>query len=201
MTVSSSNLIAANMDKVRKKAFNAARSQAISMMENVGVNDDTIAILARDAVANGAATILLKIKGGMVVKDNSEAQALLVSYARTACKSLCRDFVRRPKYDTQKIYDVADEALGNSFELRHVCGQRYTNPLDALLAKEKREEANAATNKLKEKDLLILDTWLDKQSECVSTANIATAAVLGLTTKQVANSVARSKAKLAKSLR
>lgn len=198
MTAHSFTLLASNIDKVRKKAFMAARSTAITMMDNVNVNDDTIAILARDAVANGAATLALKIKAGKLeIENNSEAQALLISYARTACKGICRDFVRRPKYDSQKLYEDANALLDGSFELRHICGQRYTNPLDALLAKERREEANQIVNSRIDDDRkAILDTWLD--NNC---SNIMTAAKLGLEVREVEVAIRRCKKKLAQHLR
>jgi DNA-directed RNA polymerase specialized sigma24 family protein len=197
MTAQSFALLARNIDHARKKAFMAARSTAITMMDNVNVNDHTIAILARDAVANGAATLALKIKGGeLEIENNSEAQALLIAYARTACKGVCRDFVRRPKYDSQKLYEDANSLLDGSFELRHICGQRYTNPLDALLAKERREEANQIVNSQIDDDRkTILDAWLD--NHC---SNIKTAAKLDLTVREVEVAIRRCKKKFANHL-
>ena len=203
MTIEQSiRFLSANVDKARQPAFNAARSQAVSMMKNVEINDYTTALLARDAYNQAIVNLLVKIKTGQIeIGSNCEAQALLVSFSRTSSKGICRDFARERKYDTQVIHENANKLLEDSVELRHVCGQRFTDPLQALLAKEKRQSANKATNALSDRDREILDTWLDLASSNPTGAKVLTAAKLGLSKDVVYQSIHRSKARLAKALR
>ena len=203
MTIEQSiKYLSANVDKARPAAFNAARTQSIAMMKNVEINDYTTALLARDAYNQGIVSLLVKVKTGQIeIGSNSEARALLISFARTSTKGVCRDFVRERKYDTQAIHENANKLLEDSVELRHVCGNRFTDPLQALLAKEKRQSANKATNALSDRDREILDTWLDLASSNPTGAKVLTAAKLGLSKDVVYQSIHRSKARLAKALR
>lgn len=199
MTIEQSiKFLSANVDKARQMAFNAARTQAISMMKNVEINDYTTATLSRDAYNQGIINLMMKIKTGQIeIESNSEAKALLVCFARTATKAVCRDFVRERKYDTQAIHENANALLDDCVELRHVCGNRFTDPLQALLAKEKRQTANAtARNKLSEEQLEILDIWMDNNCSVA-----ATAARTGFSYKKIDNAIAHSKRKLAQALR
>ena len=88
------------------------------------------------------------------------------------------------------------EATGR-FELRHICGNRYSNPLTVLLRKEKRAAANHVSNGvLTDSEREILDKWMDNECRLLPVA-----AELGISRNHVRHVVDKAKRKLTKLIR
>ena len=143
-------------------------------------------------VANASPSQLRRMFLKFYPEEGARADAFVADFVGETLKSMPRD-----EYASNVRSAVANALLDDCVELRHVCGNRFTDPLQALLAKEKRQTANAtARNKLSEEQLEILDIWMDNNCSVA-----ATAARTGFSYKKIDNAIAHSKRKLAQALR